>query len=95
MSCCGGHRAALRMSYQPSPGAARARASAGVATGVSTGSNLPVKHVTFEFNGAVPIVVTGPATGATYRFSAKGVRLTVHASDAPSLVAVPGLRPVL
>ncbi|MGA8159994.1 MAG: hypothetical protein WA374_03760 [Acidobacteriaceae bacterium] len=59
------------------------------------GGVLPLKHVTFEFNGGNSIVVTGPATGTTYRFSAKGMRLTVHAADAPSLVSVPGLRPVL
>ncbi|HEY1159666.1 MAG TPA: hypothetical protein VGE83_03500 [Terracidiphilus sp.] len=91
MSCCGGHRAAQRTSYQSLPGAARGRASAGA----SARGSVPVKHVTFEFNGAAPIVVTGPATGATYRFSAKGARLSVHGSDAPSLVSVPGLRPVL
>jgi hypothetical protein len=91
MSCCGGHRAAQRTSYQSLPETARGRASAGV----SPMGSVPVKHVIFEFNGVTPIAVTGPATGATYRFSAKGVRLSVHGSDAPSLVSVPGLRPVL
>jgi hypothetical protein len=91
MSCCGGHRAAQRTSYQSWPETARGRTSAGV----SPRGSVPVKHVTFEFNGATPITVTGPATGATYRFSAKGARISVHGSDAPSLVSVPGLRPVL
>jgi hypothetical protein len=40
------------------------------------------------------ISVTGPATGSTYRFDRRGARLAVHGTDAPSLLAVPGLRPV-
>lgn len=82
MSCCGGHRAAQRASYLPSPAPARESAF------------MRVKPVTFEYNGARAIAVTGPATGATYRFPGKGARLSVHGSDAPSLVSVPGLRPV-
>jgi hypothetical protein len=93
MSCCGGHRAAQRTSYQNQPSSTHQRASS--STGAIAGRGLLQKHVTFEFNGASPIVVTGPATGTNYRFTAKGVRLTVHASDAPSLVSVPGLKPVL
>lgn len=95
MSCCGGRRAAQRSnSHQSRPAFAQARTSASAA-GTSTRAAQPPKHVTFEFNGANSIVVTGPATGATYRFPAQGARLTVHAADAPSLLSVPGLRPVL
>jgi len=95
MSCCGGRRAAQRTNHQPQPVLAHERTSSGASAGTATRGILPLKHVTFEFNGVTSIVVTGPATGTTYRFSAKGVRLTVHAADAPSLVSVPGLRPVL
>jgi len=82
MSCCGGHRAAQRTSYQPSPAPARAHAT------------TPAKPVTFEYYGSGAIAVAGPATGATYRFSGKGARLSVHGSDAPPLLSVPGLKPV-
>jgi hypothetical protein len=95
MSCCGGHRAAQRASYQNQLSSSPQRASFLPGTGANGRGRLPVKHVTFEFSGATPIVVTGPATGTPYRFSARGARLTVHASDAPSLISVPGLKPVL
>lgn len=95
MSCCGGRRAAQRTSQPPQPAPARERISSGVNAAASMRGNPPLRHVNFEFNGVKPIVVIGPATGTIYRFSAKGARLAVHASDAPSLVSVPGLRPVL
>jgi hypothetical protein len=50
--------------------------------------------VVFEYAGAGAIAVTGPMTGATYRFGGKGTRVTVHGADAPSLIGVPGLTPV-
>lgn len=90
MSCCGSHRAAQRTLRQSLPVLAQNRTYSGVSAQV-----LPLRHVTFEFSGVHSIVVTGPATGTTYRFLARGARLTVHAADAPSLVSVPGLRPVL
>ena len=95
MSCCGGHRAAQRTSHQSQPAPVEARTSAAVSAGASMRGVLPMRHVTFEFNGVNSIVVIGPATGTTYRFSTGGGRLTVHAADAPSLVSVPGLRPVI
>jgi hypothetical protein len=82
MSCCGGHRAAQRPSYPASPVPVRQRAP------------MRAKSVAFEYHGTGAIAVTGPATGATYRFSGNGARLSVHGSDAPSLVSVPGLKPV-
>jgi hypothetical protein len=82
MSCCGGHRAAQRTSHVSSPAPVGHRSSG------------QVRPVTFEYSGVKAIAVTGPATGATYRFSGKGARLSVHESDAPSLISVPGLRPV-
>ncbi len=88
MSCCGGNRAAQRNVYQtslsmPSRSAAPASRSAASA-----------KIVHFEYTGMTAISVTGPATGSTYRFDRRGARLAVHGTDAPSLLAVPGLRPV-
>jgi hypothetical protein len=47
--------------------------------------------VWFSFAGAKVIVVKGGATGRFYRF-VPGSRLRVHASDAPSMRAIPGLR---
>jgi hypothetical protein len=82
MSCCGGHRAVQRANFAALPAPMRENAS------------LRVKAVTFEYNADRAIAVTGPLTGATYRFSGKGARLFVHGSDAPSLLSVPGLRPV-
>jgi hypothetical protein len=82
MSCCGGQRAAQRTNYQTAKAGAHDR------------SSVPVKSVTFEYSGARTLAVTGPYTGATYRFPAKGARLIVHGSDAPSLLSVPGLKPV-
>jgi len=82
MTCCGGHRTAQRISYQASSANPRA------------GVSKPVRPVTFQYTGTGAITVTGPLTGATYRFSGKGARLSVHGSDAPSLVSVPNLKPV-
>jgi hypothetical protein len=44
-----------------------------------------------SFAGVRAIVVKGPATGRYYRF-APGNRLRVHASDAPSMREIPGLK---
>ncbi len=79
MSCCGSQRAALR---RDGPG--------GGQPGVQHWNSGPIE---FEFSGGGQLVVTGPLTGSIYQF-ASGVPLTVHASDAPSLAGVPGLRPV-
>lgn len=87
MSCCGrgfgqqGHiaRAAPRQAY------------AHRAVPLPARRNVPI---TFEYVGLGAIAVTGPLTGRTYRFVGKGARVTVHGADAPSMVSVPGLRPV-
>jgi hypothetical protein len=47
--------------------------------------------VWFSFAGAKVMVVKGGATGRIYRF-VPGSRLRVHASDTPSMIAIPGLR---
>jgi len=85
MSCCGNRRTAQRARLgspvaAPTPRAARTVVS--------------VPPVVFEYRGAGTLVVTGPLTGVSYRFAGAGARLTVHGADAPSLVSVPGLKPV-
>lgn len=77
MSCCGSQRAAAR-SAQTGP--------SGETRHWSTGS------VQFEYSGQGQLVVTGPLTGMVYRFGGGVDRVSVHGSDAPSLVSVPGLK---
>jgi hypothetical protein len=50
--------------------------------------------VEFEYVGQGELTVTGPLSGVVYRFSPSARRASVHGSDAPSLLSVPGLRPV-
>jgi|GEM_PF-3220758 len=50
--------------------------------------------VEFEYSGNGELTVTGPLSGVIYRFTPTVRRVRVHGSDAPSLLAVPGLRPV-
>jgi len=49
--------------------------------------------VEFEYSGQGELTVTGPLSGIVYRFSPSVRRVSVHGSDAPSLLSVPGLRP--
>ena len=85
MSCCGANRAAQRVQSiaQPHP-----------APHGRSGSSASIRSVSFEYTGLSPLVVTGPATGAKYRFDRQGIRQLVHGADAPSLLHVPNLRPV-
>lgn len=83
MSCCGKLRAALR-----SPGPLNNVSAAPSYRAVAQ------SDINFEYSGQNPITVTGPLTGAVYRFQGRGARLRVHGADAPSLLSVPGLRPV-
>ena len=50
--------------------------------------------VEFEYSGNGELTVTGPLSGVIYRFTPTVRRVRVHGSDAPSLLTVPGLRPV-
>lgn len=50
--------------------------------------------IEFEYSGQGELTVTGPLSGVVYRFSPSVRRVSVHGSDAPSLLSVPGLRPV-
>jgi hypothetical protein len=44
------------------------------------------------YSGRTALTVTGPVTGAVYRFSAPGARLAVDPRDAGALLKVPVLR---
>ena len=50
--------------------------------------------VEFEYSGNGELTVTGPLSGVIYRFTPTARRVRVHGSDAPSLLTVPGIRPV-
>lgn len=81
MSCCGNGRSAY--------------------SGANMGSTPPRENqyqistpIEFEYLGQGELTVTGPLSGVVYRFSPSVRRVSVHGSDAPSLLSVPGLRPV-
>jgi hypothetical protein len=81
MSCCGSGRTAYSQA--------------------NLGSTPPIENqyristpVEFEYTGQGELTVTGPLSGVVYRFSPSARRASVHGSDAPSLLSVPGLRPV-
>ena len=81
MSCCGNGRSAYSQA--------------------NMGSTPPRENqyqistpIEFEYSGQGELTVTGPLSGLVYRFSPSVRRVSVHGSDAPSLLSVPGLRPV-
>ena len=80
MSCCGSQRAAFRHES--------------AAPALSEASYWTSAPVEFEYLGSGQMTVTGPLTGVVYQFAAQGARVQVHGSDAPSLLSVPGLKPV-
>ena len=80
MSCCGSRRTAVRQ--EP------AAPTSGEAVYWTSG---PVE---FEYLGSGQLTVTGPLTGVAYHFASPGTRLLVQGADAPSLLSVPGLKPV-
>ena len=49
----------------------------------------------FEYVGPTSMMVRGPATGNTYRFTARGMRLRVDARDRVHLLGIPHLRMVM
>jgi len=81
MSCCGKGRAAYS---QANIGSAQSYESQYQIT-------TPIE---FEYSGQGELTVTGPLSGIVYHFSPSVRRVSVHGSDAPSLLSVPGLRPV-
>ncbi len=96
MSCCGRGKSIQRPAYAgPAPlGGSTHRYAGGRSTAACTASQTLNPPKTFEYSGPGAIVVTGPLTGTRYRFAGSGARVAVHHSDAPSLVGVPGLKPV-
>jgi hypothetical protein len=79
MSCCGSRRATIRQDWGP--------------VEQNDGQYWVPDPVEFEYTGFGELTVTGPLTGIEYRFTANDRRARVHGSDAPSFLAVPGLRP--
>lgn len=52
-------------------------------------SRRPVyRAVAFEYTGRTSLIVTGPATGALYRFATPGARVQVDGRDSVALAAV-------
>jgi len=80
MSCCGKGRSA----YSQTSASAQPQESQ---------SWIPAP-VEFEYSGYGELTVTGPLSGVVYRFTPGVRRVSVHGSDAPSLLSVPGLRPL-
>ncbi len=80
MSCCGSKRAALR--YEP------------VSSVRSESRYSNWGPVNFEYTGQGQLTVVGPLTGFVYHFVGNGACVRVEGSDAPSLVSVPGLKPL-
>jgi hypothetical protein len=80
MSCCGNQRASFRRGPDVSSQSAIQYWNPGATD--------------FQYSGNGQLTVTGPLTGTIYRFAGGAASVRVHASDAPSLAAVPGLRPV-
>ena len=81
MSCCGNGRTAYSQA--------------------NMGSTPPQENqyrittpVEFEYSGQGELTVTGPLSGVVYRFTPSVRRVRVQGADAPSLLSVPGIRPV-
>jgi hypothetical protein len=83
MSCCG-RGASLKRAWRDT----RLRAGAVIRP------SAPAAAILFEYTGTGAITITGPMTGTTYRFGDNASRVMVHGADAPSLVGIPGLKPV-
>ena len=81
MSCCGKGRTAY----------SQANIGSTPATEPQHWISTPIE---FEYVGQGELTVTGPLSGMVYRFTPSVRRVSVHGSDAPSLLSVPGLRPL-
>ncbi len=81
--CCGKSRTRNEYTIPNRVSASQAPVSFGLQSG-------PV----FEYVGATALTVTGPITGARYRFNRHGSRIHVDPSDSAALARVPVLRPV-
>lgn len=54
----------------------------------------PPAEMCVEYIGRTALVVTGPYTGARYRFLQPGARVTVDARDRQAMLSIPMLRAV-
>lgn len=86
MSCCGNQRSSIRQESSVRYEAA--------GSPVSGSGHWTPGSMQFEYTGHGQLTVIGPLTGQVYRFAGTGVRIVVHGPDVPSLVSVPGLRPL-
>jgi hypothetical protein len=86
MSCCGNARASIHQQTS------RQQSSATVSHQASRANYWAPGPVQFEYSGQGQLSVTGPVTGMVYHFPYPGARVSVHGSDAPSLVSVPALK---
>jgi hypothetical protein len=48
--------------------------------------------VEFQYTGTGRLTVTGPISGKVYCFTQSGKTVSVHGTDANSLILVPGLK---
>jgi len=83
--CCGKNRTAVSQTRVSTPAGRPAQAAR--ALSIRPRSNA----VYFEYTGKTAMTVMGPVTGATYRFTAPGSRVTVDFRDWKHVAAVPGL----
>jgi len=83
MSCCGNRHTGQQTRTVPSSGPA------------SNASESAPSDPVFEYLGASALTLTGPITGRTYCFEHRGARMPVNRHDAPSLLYIPNLKPVL
>lgn len=79
MSCCGNGRSAYSQANLGS-------------TPTPENQYRITTPIEFEYSGQGELTVTGPLSGVVYRFTPSVRRVSVHGSDAPSLLSVPGLR---
>lgn len=85
------------------PGAASSpfssAASSPVGTPVPSETAMAVHATTFQttsfqYIGRTSLMVVGPLTGRKYRFAETGAVVSIDNRDAPSMLAVPGLKRV-
>jgi len=55
---------------------------------------VPVQTVQFEYTGRTGMTISGPVSGASYRFENPGSRVTVDYRDRASFTRVPVLKQV-
>jgi hypothetical protein len=78
MACCGQRRAQV----------------AGTGRGVGSARVIqrPSKIALYEYTGATGMTVTGPVSGAKYRFAQPGAKVQIDPRDLSSMTGLPNLR---